>query len=176
MGVAGCLGGCLGPAGSACITGIKTARRGGGPVGRWAAVRTKIFLSILYISLPLLFLTRSPVLLPLLSTSTLKRKRRKEERRERREAEDRPKVTSAILNRSHIKPPTPYPFWCWCWGRGRKSGWSGGGPVMPPHSQKTTRPRTHRRAHTETRPGKMKKKRSNPATDLKSHQAAQHNK
>jgi len=41
------LGGCLGPAGSACITGIKTARWGGGPVGRWAAMRrTNFFLSI----------------------------------------------------------------------------------------------------------------------------------
>ena len=51
VGVAGCLGGCLGPASSARITDIKTARRGWWQVGRWAGVRTKIFLS--YIPPPL---------------------------------------------------------------------------------------------------------------------------
>ena len=43
MGVAGCLGGCLGPAGSACITGIKTARWGG---WWWVVEGTKFSLSL----------------------------------------------------------------------------------------------------------------------------------
>ena len=62
------VGGCLGPASSACITDIKTTRRGG---GRWAGgpvvSTTKLFLLYTF-PFPLLFLTPVLYYLPLLST------------------------------------------------------------------------------------------------------------
>ena len=161
MGVAGCLGGCLGPASSACITDIKTARRGGGRWLGWEVVSTKIF-SLYIIPFPLLFLTPSLYYLPLFSHSALKRKRRKEIKKKR---EQKPKIGQKRLTADSKSIPhkiarPPHPFWCLGWGRkvGKSAG-SGGGAVDGPstsHPQNYATAATHRRAHTRRqRPAKL---------------------
>ena len=58
------------------------------------------------------------------------------------------KCTTADSKSIPYKTTHPlYPFWCW--GRGRKSGWSGGGPVMPPPLHPHSK--NHATAHTPPR-------------------------
>ena len=86
MGVAGCLGGCLGPASSACITGIKTARRGGAGGGWWKGPKfSSLSLSHFLFS----FSSYSLFSFHSFHLSTLKRKKKKRKKEKR---EEKPKI------------------------------------------------------------------------------------